>query len=275
MFNLFSFLRFGRLYIKGKIVRRCRDEYGEIIIAEEGSKRSMYFSDGALQSSIRLDNPALLTEVHNHAIMSALMFRETPGSVLIIGLGGCSLVNFLLSAFPGCAIEVVEIRQKVIDLAHELFLMQEGRVNLKIFHLSGQDFMKAHSSGKYDMIIVDAFDDNGPAFCLTEQEFLFACRERLSREGIFAMNLWNRPKDKFPVLYERIQKVFGNRTLKLPLGEAYHNAIVFGFGDEVAYNDIHSYRGTAKHLQKKYGINFLKYLRSLYSQNFDPETQGV
>ena len=40
--------------IEGTIVRHCGDEFGEIIVANEGLIRSLYFED-VLQSCIRLD----------------------------------------------------------------------------------------------------------------------------------------------------------------------------------------------------------------------------
>src|SRR5512135_1665010 len=106
--------------IDGTIVHHCRDEFGEIIVADDGVIRSLYFGD-ILQSCIRLDQPASLIHEYNQAMMSSLIFKADPRTVLLVGLGGCSLVNFLRSAFPACAIDIVEIRQKVIDLARDHF----------------------------------------------------------------------------------------------------------------------------------------------------------
>ena len=255
--------------IKGSIICHCRDSCGEIIVADDGATRSLYFGDGILQSSIRLDQPGALVEGYNQAMMSALIFKHAPQSVLLIGLGGCSLVNFLLRAFPGCVIDVVEIRRKVIDLAYDFFLMPEQNANLKIFHAAGQDFiMRQEEGGKYDIILVDAFDENGPAVSLVEMDFLRATRERLNESGIFAINLWSRPRDNFPFLYARLREAFGNNALKLLLSEAYWNTIVFGFADSETFRDLPACRQVARTLQQKYNINFPKYLKYLYWQNF-------
>jgi spermidine synthase len=84
--------------IKGAVICRRRDEYGEIIVAEEGNKRTLYFGEGIIQSTIRTDRPYVLLEDYNEAMMSGLIFQSEPISVLLIGLGGCSLVHFLLKA---------------------------------------------------------------------------------------------------------------------------------------------------------------------------------
>ncbi len=108
---------------KGDIIFWTRDEYGEILVVDAGKVRSLYFGDGVLQSNIIPGQPETLIEDYNQAIMGALMFMNEPRSVLLIGLGGCTLVNYLLSEFPLCRVDAVEIRQKVIDLAQEFFLL--------------------------------------------------------------------------------------------------------------------------------------------------------
>ena len=254
--------------IKGTIVCHRRDEYGEIIVADEGAKRSLYFGEGILQSSIRLDQPGRLIEGYNQAMISGLIFKPAPRSLLLVGLGGCSLVHFMLRAFPDCTVDVVEIRQQVIELAYDFFLLPKMNKNLRIFHAAGQDFMMQQQSCRnYDLIIVDAFDNDGPAADLSEKTFLTACRQRLKEDGICSFNLWSRPKDNFPALYTALQETFED-TLKLLPDEASWNAIVIGFMRPLLSQDMAGYRQKARTLQQEYDINFTKYLSYLCRQNF-------
>ena len=256
--------------IKGSILKHCRDEFGEIFVADNDGTRSLYFSGGILQSSIRLDQPGSILEDYNQSIMSCLLFREAPRSVLLIGLGGCSLLHFLLRAFPGSSVDVVEIRQQVIDLAYEYFLLPKWNPHLKIFHAAGEDFVMRQEQGNrsYDLIIVDAFDDDGPAAALSETPFLTACRQRLKEDGICVMNLWHRPKDNFPRFYTALQEAFGGNTLKLVPDERCWNAIVFGFAGPKVFSDLAACRQASRKLQQAYNINFPKYLGYLCRQNF-------
>jgi spermidine synthase len=259
----------GKKSIKGDIVHWSRDSHGEIVVADDGGLRSLYFGD-ILQSSIGLDSPETLIEDYNRAMMSALIFRDNPRKVLLIGLGGCSLIHFLLNAFPECTIDAVEIRQKVIDLAHDFFLLPRRNSHLGIFLAAGHDFMRRPRNGgnRYDLIIIDAFDEDGPAASLLEKDFLASCRASLNEGGIFAINLWSRPKDNFPSVYDSLRQAFGNITLKLLLGEAYWNALAFGSNSGELFLDLPSYRPGARERQRKYGIDFPKYLKFLYWQNF-------
>ena len=254
--------------IKGTIICHRRDEFGEMFIADDGLQRSLYFGDGILQSSIRLDQPGMLLGEYNQAIASALLFKDSPESVLLIGLGGCSLVHFLMNSLPGSTIDVVEIRQEVIRLAHDFFLLRGGSTNCKVFHATGEDFIKRKESHCYDLIIVDAFDDDGPAAALSEYPFLKKCRERLTEDGVCVLNMWHRPKDKFPVIYAALQKAFSGNTLKLVPNEKYWNVIVFGFAGAMPSRDLAAFRQNAKRLKQKCGVNFPKYLNYLCWQNF-------
>lgn len=254
--------------IKGTIVSRIRDDYGEITVADDGNVRSLYFGDGICQSCIRLDRPEILVEDYSRAMMLALLFMNDPGSILMVGLGGCSFVNFLLKSFPQCPIDVVEIRRAVIDLARKFFLVPGEYARLNIFHNSGQDFVRrSNDAGVYDLILIDAFDEDGPAAPLLKRDFIEGCRARLNESGVFVMNVWNRPGDNFIALYDSARDIFKKRTLKLPLGEAYRNALIFGFGDMRGDLNLLEFRSMAESLQREHQINFPKLLRHLHWQN--------
>jgi spermidine synthase len=261
--------------IQGSVICRRRDEYGEIIVAENGNKRALYFGEGVLQSSIRTDRPDILLEDYHEAMMSGLIFNSEPGAVLLIGLGGCSLLHFLLKALPDCAIDDVEIRRLVIDLARDFFLLPPENPNIRVFHAAGSDFTghRGPDSGSYDMIIVDAFDEAGPAATLLEKDFLSSCRMHLNENGVFIINLWNSPGHNFSAFYNSIQEAFGNSALKLLLTESYRNAVAFGFKNPATCRNLPDYRSLAAGLQRKYRINFPGYLKYLYWQNFNDQDQ--
>ena len=256
--------------IEGEIISYSSDRYGEITIADHNGQRSLYFGNAVMQSCILTEQPWVLQMDYSQAMMSALIFRRRPRSVLLIGLGGGSLVNFLLRACPECSIDVVEISGKVIDLAHDYFYLPKRSENLTIYNAPGQDFVKDGSGAdlRYDLILVDAFDEAGPASFLRAADFLTDCRRRLAKGGIFVVNLWNRLGDNFPALYETVDKAFRGGTLKLLLGEVHRNAVVLAFDDPSMPRDLPSYRSEARRLRKELAINFPKFLNYLYWQNF-------
>jgi spermidine synthase len=223
-----------------------------------------------MQSCLNLDQPYLLLTEYSKAMMSTLVFGRRPESVLLVGLGGGSLVHFLLQACPDSSLDVVEVSGEVIKLARDYFFLPQENARFRVFHAAGQDFVQqmAGIDRRYDLILIDAFDESGPAAILTGKEFLTACRGRLKPDGIFAMNLWNRLQDNFPVMFGTIKTAFDGHALRLLLGEVHENAIVLGFGNPSLFRDLAIYRPEARRLQREWGINFPRFLKHLYWQNF-------
>lgn len=259
--------------IEGKIIHRCRDEYGELIISEANGVRALYTGNGVMQSCLRLDQPYRLLTEYSQAMMTSLVFRRRPNSILLIGLGGGSIVNFLLKTCPGSSIDVAEISGQVIRLSHKYFFVPERDPNVAVFHCPGQVFVRqqAETGKRYDLVLVDAFDESGPAAGLFCREFMERCRTLLNENAVIAINLWNRLNDDFPVMHGLVDSAMGGNTLKLLLSEVHGNAILFAFQDRAMFSDLAVYRPEARRLQLESDINFPRFLKYLYWQNFGTE----
>ncbi len=256
--------------IPGRIIHRDKRGGSEVIVTDDGNRRSLYLDGDTLQSSMYIDQPAALVMEYSQAMMCALLFVNRPRRVLLIGLGGASLVRFLLDRVPDTVIEVAEIHAGVIEAARKFFFLGENGRNLQVFEEAGEEMVLKRLEGgtAYDLVLVDAFDDHGAARALLELPFLDNCRRLLSAQGVFAMNLWNRPQDGFPAIFGLIAEVFRDNALKLPLTEAYGNAIAFGFPSRVRSRELLRLLPIAKKLGQGSGINLARYLRTLYWQNF-------
>lgn len=264
--------------IEGTIVYQGRaaaeagetEESGKITIADHDGLRRLYFGDGVMQSCMRLDKPWALQMDYCQAMMFALVFNSRPASILMIGLGGGSLVKFLVRACPDSSLDLVEISGQVIEAAYEYFYLPKHNPQVKIFHAAGQDFLKQppEAEQKYDLILIDVFNENGPATFLQGDEFLLLCRKQLAKDGLIVFNLWNRLKDNFSSMYETIRTAFGGSALKLLLSEVHGNAIVIAFQNASMFRNLAGYRPEARRLQQDWDINFPKYLNHLYWQNF-------
>jgi spermidine synthase len=253
----------------GKIICRRRDFLGEITISDRDGIRSLSFGEAGIQSRIRLDQPETLLMEYSRAMMTALVFRSDPRSVLLIGLGGGSLITFLLQACPSASIDAVEIREEIIGLAHDYFFIPRGNGQLTIINAAGQDFVKlqAERGHFYDLILVDAFDEGGPAAKLGEEEFLQACRDRLGEDGLLVSNVWTGPGEDFPGSYARVKRVFGGNALQLVLSESEGNAIIIAFRNPAMCRDLSRYRQEARRLHLQWGIDFPRFFRLLRQQN--------
>ena len=239
-----------------------------ITVADDGYRRSLYLDGDSMQSCMLLNDPAGLVMEYSQAMMCALLFQRTPARVLLVGLGGGSLVKFLLRTCPGAEIEVAEINPEIVEVAQHFFQLPEDS-RLRITLAPGEDVViqRLATGSRYDLLLLDAFDDHGPARALLDEQVLRGCRRLLGPRGVFAMNLWNRPRDNFPALHAALNTVFEGQTLKLALAENDSNAIVFGFTGPVAAKKLLQLKPVASALGRRNGINFVRLLRQLHWQN--------
>lgn len=239
-----------------------------ITVAEDGFRRNLYQDGDILQSSMLLTDPNGLYLEYSQAMMCALLFHPAPEKVLLVGLGGGSLVKFLLEFYPGTRVDVAEINHEVVRVARQYFmLLQEER--LRIMSVPGEELVadRMAAGENYDLILLDAFDDAGPARALLGDDFLCNCRALLTKKGVFAMNLWNRPGDNFPANLAALATLFEQHIYKLLLADVNSNAIVFGLNEPLPVTNLMDLKPASRELSLRTGVNFTSWLRKMYGQN--------
>ncbi len=249
------------------IIHRSTDEFGELIITNSPLFRTLYFGNEKKQSTMYVNHPDVLVLSYTQAMMSALIFNSSPANALMIGLGGGSMVKFLLKHSPSTAIEVVEIRKHVIQLAHAYFSVPEQHQRLQTHHTDAAQFVTGKLQTKsYTLISLDAFDGTGPASIMHSGLFLQQCKDLLSNNGILCINLWNRRGDQFQKKLHRINKLFNGACLALETDKMEGNAIIFAFKNPEMILDVNTYQRSAAKLKNTTGIDFESFLSLYYKQ---------
>uniref|UniRef100_A0A0M3I964 PABS domain-containing protein n=1 Tax=Ascaris lumbricoides TaxID=6252 RepID=A0A0M3I964_ASCLU len=82
--------------------------------------------------------------------------RATEGNILIIGLGGSQLNNFIHYFFPQLNITVIELEQSIVETARKYFGLKEDNTQ-HVITMDGVDFLReATNRGvKFDAIYMD------------------------------------------------------------------------------------------------------------------------
>lgn len=132
---------------------------------------------------------------------------EDPLSILILGMGSGTYDHQCRNYFSNTKIEGVEIDSKITDLAHRYFDLPE---DAKVTTYDGRAYLAAVDS-KYDVIMVDAYQDITIPFQMSSAEFFKMVRSHLAPEGIMVvnMNLRSEAKDGINTyLSDTISSVF-------------------------------------------------------------------
>lgn len=148
---------------------------------------SLQFRRGQTQSRMRGDEPDALLIDYTRTMLGALLWQPRPRCIGIIGLGGGSQVKFLHRHLPGTRLEVVENHPGVIAL-RRAFGVPDDDARLKVSLDDGARFVAARP-GRYDVLLVDGYDEHGIPEALATPAFHQACRAALAPGGVLASNL--------------------------------------------------------------------------------------
>ena len=183
------------------ILCKTRNRFNEIYVIENGDHREMWFKGGGnffLQSRLALDSSISPVLIYSKMMLASLLFQESPKRILMVGLGGGSLSNFLHHHFPKAHIDVVEVDPEVIDLSKKYFRLQETE-NYQVHAMDARVFIQNQIGKKpYDLVLLDAFKSGSVPFHLKTGEFYQEIRDVLSLEGVVASNLYGKSNSQKP-----------------------------------------------------------------------------
>jgi spermidine synthase len=138
--------------------------------------------------SILKKNGSLTGMYYDYAMAAPLMAgveEKDNFNVLILGMGTGTFATQCSYYFDNMKVEGVEIDSKITDLARNYFsLPQETEVTT----YDGRAYLNAVDT-KYDVIMVDAYQDITIPFQMSSAEFFTLVREHLTEDGVMVVNM--------------------------------------------------------------------------------------
>ncbi|XP_066548047.1 eEF1A lysine and N-terminal methyltransferase [Amia ocellicauda] len=141
---------------------------------------------------------------------------DAPVSVLLVGLGGGGLPQFVRDWVPGARVEVVELDPVVLDVARDWFGLEPDE-RLSVMLGDGLEHInKLYSQGghSYDVIMFDV-DSKDPSLGMScpppafvETPFLERVRDLLTPRGVFMLNLVCRDSVRREGVVARVRGLF-------------------------------------------------------------------
>jgi spermidine synthase len=173
-----------------------------------------------------------LTGLYYDTAMAAPLMNDgddiSEKNMLVLGMGTGTYAKQCRSYFPGIKVEGVEIDDKITDLAHKYFELDD---DIKVTTYDGRAFLQALNSQRdrrnsaagspdnsisdlqYDVIMVDAYQDITIPFQMSTAEFFTLVKKSLKPGGVMVVNM-NMHSDKKgsinECLCDTISSVFGN-----------------------------------------------------------------
>ncbi|MDO4332848.1 MAG: fused MFS/spermidine synthase [Eubacteriales bacterium] len=139
-----------------------------------------------VQSILKKDD-SLTGMYYDYALAAPLMAgQQTSGQeVLILGMGTGTYATQCRRYYDGIFVEGVEIDQRITDLARQYFELPE---EVSVTTYDGRAYLQAVDQ-KYDVIMVDAYQDITIPFQMSSVEFFTMVREHLKEDGVMVVNM--------------------------------------------------------------------------------------
>ncbi len=154
--------------------------------------------DTLRHSYVDLEDPTHLEFRYMRLIADLVDTQTDPGSVdaLYIGGGGFTLPRWLAAVRPGSTSTVLELDGGLVDIAVDRLGLDPDDID-EIRVGDARLTLGPLPAGGFDLIVGDAFGGISVPWHLTTREFLEEIEARLRSDGIYLMNVIDRPPNAF------------------------------------------------------------------------------
>jgi len=154
-------------------------------VRESKHYRWFHFGDDAIQSIIDVKQPEKILLPIQQAMLSFLLWKQAPQSILNLGLGGGVFERHFQSNAE-ISLETIEISTDVIDVARRYFYLPN---NLSIHIEAAESYLQRNHS-KVDVILCDIFANQENPVCLKEQTFYQNLQHNCKDSAVVFINLF-------------------------------------------------------------------------------------
>lgn len=234
--------------IHRKRLQALSDQHqGKPFILDDDGLRMMYLTPTCMQSAMKLDEPDSLLCAYSRIMMGFLLFNPAPKHIILIGLGGGSLVKYCYRHLPDCRITAIEINADVIAMREQFFLPADDD-RLTVIHADAAEWLPLQNE-QADVIFLDAYDNGGLVPALNTEVFYANCHRNLNENGVFIANVWGKPSAIAPML-NSLHKQFSQQVNWVKSYDSY-NLIVFASKQKISKAELLK---TAETLQPTHAV---------------------
>jgi spermidine synthase len=245
---------------EGELRAQLLDEsYPKPFVIDDGKSRFLYFNVRLMQSEMSLKAPNDLVIRYTQKMMAFLLFQPRPKRLVLIGLGGGSLIKFCYYRLPGMQLTAIELDPNVIAF-RDTFLLPPDDDRLQVLEADGAEFIENAEKG-IDALLVDAFDKTGFAPSLANREFFDNAYAKLSGNGVLVINLAGE-KETYAGLIGEAMHVFDDQVIVISVPDD-GNHVLYAFKErhfEPRWRWLHNY---AKELRAKFGLDFPAFVQKM------------
>ena len=170
-----------------KLMQKTNSGRNTIFVFEDDGKKILKINALTETHSVYQKDNSLVEPLEGHYwnFINLFPYMAPMRRALIIGLGAGTMTRQLAEFHPDLLVDGVEIDPEIIRIAEEHFSLRQK--NLTVHQADGIQFVK-ECLQRYDLIVLDAFDEGNLAKAFVEQEFFTDVKNKLDKGGYFITN---------------------------------------------------------------------------------------
>ncbi|MDQ6720960.1 MAG: fused MFS/spermidine synthase [Candidatus Dormibacteraeota bacterium] len=225
----------------GTLVYEKESAYNYIQVVQVASTTELILNEGQAIHSVYNSGDDMTHGYWDYLLLAdafrpSLGTAPTPRSVAILGLaGGTSARQYRLAYGPQLDITGVEIDPDILAAGHRYFHLGDAGAHEVV---ADARFWLDTQSGRYDVIVLDAYRQPYIPFHLTTKEFFQQVRDHLNPGGVAAVNVGRTATD-----YRLVDAIASTMAAVYPNvylidDPNFANTLVFGTAKSVTLQDI-------------------------------------
>jgi predicted membrane-bound spermidine synthase len=239
-------------------------QYNDIFVTKRGNElllSSRLKGWNYTESRIDLTDPETIPAIYLRRMTTVLAYPPQADSILLIGLGGGVLTNYVGRYLPQAQLDTVEIDPGMIDAAKTYFGVA-ATDRMRVLESDGRVFLNRNRK-LYDVALIDAYIGGSVPFHLMTREFYTLLKRHLAPGGAAVFNI-HEVNRLFAVSVRTLRSVFASvEVYRSGLGEA---AVVAS--DTARSGEALQRRGGE--VQERYGLHYPLPDLLTHREEFDP-----
>lgn len=172
-----------------KVIYHARNDFGDVYVVGNNFYRCIKtdLATDVVQSCYDVWNKKNSTAYVDVLARSITMTPQLPRHILVLGLGGGSIVQLLRMRLPDAHIDAVDINPLMVDIAQKYFDLPTN--NIDVYVEDGYRFIMQGSAYKYDVVIIDVYANNLIPEDFLRDVFVKHLMRAMTPLGIVAINI--------------------------------------------------------------------------------------
>ncbi len=174
-----------------RVIEERDTQFGRLAVVELGRKRYLAYGAGTrfiYQSALDLDRPLELAAPYTRLMMLGVVYAEPYSRMVQIGVGAGNMTGYAIRTFPSAVVHAIDIDRHAVELGARYFgLAPHPRLHLHIE--DGRSWLAA-SKAQFDVVMLDAYDDQSIPAALMDAGFFAIVAARLAPGGVVMQNVY-------------------------------------------------------------------------------------